>query len=390
MKITAVKTFLVDGVFRPWTFVKVETDEGTVGWGDCTDWDAAPAIAATVELLGERMIGKDPMRAEDAWWSLIGYMQRQNGGIAYKAASGIDSALWDIRGKVLNAPVWELLGGKMRDELRMYWTHCVSNRARYAEQLGVPPVKSTDDIRKMCEEIKQKGYTALKTNIFALDDVPGSDKLGRSMGATSGHQATPIALRSAQAIVGTLREELGPDVGIALDTALNFRLGGAIKLARTLEPYDMMWLETETFDPGSLRTVRESTTTTICTGESLFGIEGYKPFLEKYAQDVIMPDFAWNGVTMGRKVCDLALAYDTPIAPHNCHSPMNTLVSANICASIKNFYVLEFDEDDAPWRDDLMTHPFEINNGYFKVPDRPGLGSDLIESELIKHAWTGY
>ncbi len=390
MKITAVKTFLVDGVFRPWTFVKVETDEGTVGWGDCTDWDAAPAIAATVELLGERMIGKDPMRAEDAWWSLIGYMQRQNGGIAYKAASGIDSALWDIRGKVLNAPVWQLLGGKMRDELRMYWTHCVSNRARYAEQLGVPPVKSTDDIRKMCEEIKQKGYTALKTNIFALDDVPGSDKLGRSMGATSGHQATPIALRSAEAIVGTLREELGPDVGIALDTALNFRLGGAIKLARTLEPYDMMWLETETFDPGSLRTVRESTTTTICTGESLFGIEGYKPFLEKYAQDVIMPDFAWNGVTMGRKVCDLALAYDTPIAPHNCHSPMNTLVSANICASIKNFYVLEFDEDDAPWRDDLMTHPFEINNGYLKVPDHPGLGSDLIESELIKHAWTGY
>lgn len=390
MKITAVKTFLVDGVFRPWTFVKVETDEGTVGWGDCTDWDAAPAIAATVELLGERMIGKDPMRAEEAWWSLIGYMQRQNGGIAYKAASGIDSALWDIRGKVLNAPVWQLLGGKMRDELRIYWTHCVSNRARYAEQLGVPPVKSTDDIRKMCEEIKQKGYTALKTNIFALDDVPGSDKLGRSMGATSGHQATPIALRSAEAIVGTLREELGPDVGIALDTALNFRLGGAIKLARTLEPYDMMWLETETFDPGSLRTVRESTTTTICTGESLFGIEGYKPFLEKYAQDVIMPDFAWNGVTMGRKVCDLALAYDTPIAPHNCHSPMNTLVSANICASIKNFYVLEFDEDDAQWRDDLMTHPFEINNGYLKVPDRPGLGSDLIESELIKHAWTGY
>jgi galactonate dehydratase len=390
MKITAVKTFLVDGVFRPWTFVKIETDEGTVGWGDCTDWDAAPAIAATVELLGERMIGKDPMRAEEAWWSLIGYMQRQHGGIAYKAASGIDSALWDIRGKVLNAPVWQLLGGKMRDELRMYWTHCVSNRARYADKLGVPAVRNTDDIRKMCEEIEQKGYTALKTNIFALDDVPGSDKLGRSMGATSGHQATPIALRSAQAIVGTLREELGPDVGIALDTALNFRLGGAIKLARTLEPYDMMWLETETFDPSSLRTVRESTTTTICTGESLFGIEGYKPFLEKYAQDVIMPDFAWNGVTMGRKVCDLALAYDTPIAPHNCHSPMNTLVSANICASIKNFYVLEFDEDDAPWRDDLMTHPFEINNGYLKVPDRPGLGSDLIESELVKHAWTGY
>lgn len=390
MKITGVKTFLVDGVFRPWTFVKVETDEGTVGWGDCTDWDAAPAIAATVEMLGERMIGKDPMRAEEAWWDLTGYLQRQNGGISYKAASGIDSALWDIRGKVMNAPVWQLLGGKMRDELPLYWTHCGSMRARHSEALQVPKVASTDDIRKLSEEVLAKGFTGLKTNIFSLADVPGSENLGRSMGSASGGQASPLALRTAEAVVGTFRDALGPDVGIALDTALNFRLGGAIKLARALEPFDMMWLETETFDPGALRTVRESTTTTICTGESLFGIEGYKPFLEQYAQDVIMPDFAWNGITMGKKICDLALSFDTPIAPHNCHSPMNTLVSASICATIKNFYILEFDQDDAPWRDDLMTHPFEIENGSLKLSDRPGLGSDLIENELEKHAWTGY
>jgi L-alanine-DL-glutamate epimerase-like enolase superfamily enzyme len=386
MKITGIKSFLVDGVFRPWNFVKVETDEGTVGWGDCTDWDAAVPIAATVELLGERMIGKDPMRAEEAWWDLTGYMQRQNGGIAYKAASGIDSALWDIRGKVMNVPVWQLLGGKMRDELRLYWTHCGSSRARHWEKLGVPKVTSTDDIRKLAEEVKARGFTGIKTNIFPLTDVPGSE---HAMAGVSGGQATPLALRTAEAVVGTFRDALGPDVGIAIDTALGFRLGGAIQLARALEPFNMMWLETETFDPGALRTIRESTTTTICTGESLFGIEGYKPYLERYAQDVIMPDFAWNGITMGKKICDQALAYDTPIAPHNCHSPMNTLVSANICATIKNFYILEFDEDDAPWRDDLMTHPFEINDGYLKLPDRPGLGSDLIESELIKHAWTG-
>jgi L-alanine-DL-glutamate epimerase-like enolase superfamily enzyme len=387
MKITGIKTFIVDGGFRPWTFVKVETDEGTVGWGDCTDWQAATAIAATIEMLSERVIGKDPMRAEEVWWDLIVYMQRQNGGITSKAASGIDSALWDIRGKVLNAPVWQLLGGKMRDELRLYWSHCGSTRARHAERLGVPKVETTDDLRRLSEEVKAKGFTAIKTNLMALKDVPGSNDFNRRGGAGI---ASPEAVRTADAVVSTFRDALGPDTGIAVDIALNFKLGGAIKIARTLEPYNLMWLETETYDPGALRTVRESTRTTICTGESLFGIEGYRPFLERYAQDVIMPDFAWNGITMGRKICDLALAYDTPIAPHNCHSPVNTLVSANICAGIRNFMVLEFDQDDAPWRDDLLTHPFEVKNGYLKVPERPGLGSDLIEEELEKHRWSGY
>ena len=387
MKITGIKPFIVDGGFRPWTFVKVETDSGIVGWGDCTDWDAAPAIAKTVEMLGERVIGTDPMRAEETWWNLAGYMVRQNGGITYKAMSGIDSALWDIRGKSLNAPVWQLLGGKQRDELRLYWSHCGSTRARHSERLGIPKVETTDDLRTLSEEVKSRGFTAIKTNLMTLKDVPGSDNFVKRLGVGD---ATPDSLRTAVAVVSTFREALGPDIGIAVDIALNFKLGGAIKMARALEPYDLMWLETETFDPGALRVIRDSTRTTICTGESIFGIEGYRPFLERYAQDVLMPDFAWNGITMGRKICDLALAYDTPIAPHNCHSPINTLVSASICSVIRNFLIMEFDTDDAPWRDDIMTHPFEVRSGHLVVPDRPGLGSDLIESELEKHRWTGH
>ena len=120
MKITGVETFIIDGVFRPWTFVKIETDSGIVGWGDCTEWQAAYSVAATVGQIGENMIGKDPMASEAAWWDNASFMVRQRGGIAYKAMSGIDSALWDIRGKALDAPVWQLLGGKMRDELELY------------------------------------------------------------------------------------------------------------------------------------------------------------------------------------------------------------------------------------------------------------------------------
>ena len=143
-----------------------------------------------------------------------------------------------------------------------------------------------------------------------------------------------------------------------------------------------MWLETETLDAAALRTIRDSTSTTICTGESLFGTAGFRPFLELHAQDIVMPDLAWNGIAMGRRLADLAHAYDVLFAPHNCHSPLTTLVSANVCATVPNFYILEFDVDDAPWRDDLMSHPFEVQDG---APDSTGttwlrIGLDRIRT----------
>jgi galactonate dehydratase len=390
MKITAIKPFIVDGGFRPWTFVKVETsDPGLVGWGDCTDWGSPGPVAATVERYAEWVIGRDPMQVEAIWWDLAAASVRHTGGIAWKAMAGIDSALWDIRGKVLNAPVWQLLGGQMRDRLRLYWSHCGSIRARHAERLGLPRVETSDDLRRLAEEVLERGYTAIKTNLFPLKDRPDATPI-RAAFSTHAGDTPPAVIRNAEAVVGTFRQALGPDVGIALDVAFTFKLGGAIKLARALEPYDLMWLETETFDPEALKLIRESTKTTICTGESLFGTHGYKPYLQRHAQDIIMPDLAWNGITMGKKIADMAHAYDILVAPHNCHSPLNTLVSAAVCATIPNFYIQEFDVDDAPWRDDIMTHPLDIEDGHLKLNDRPGLGSDLIEAELRKHPPASY
>ena len=146
-----------------------------------------------------------------------------------------------------------------------------------------------------------------------------------------------------------------------------------------------MWLETETFDAQTLKQIRNSTTTTLCMGESLFGTEQYKPFIEAQAVDIVMPDLAWNSITMGKRIADLANAYEILFAPHNCHSPLTTLICAQVCAVIPNFYMLEFDYDDVPWRDELLTHPFEIKNGKLIVPDGPGLGSDLNEEKLLKY-----
>jgi L-alanine-DL-glutamate epimerase-like enolase superfamily enzyme len=353
-----------------------------IGWGDCTDWGSPAPIAAMVERFADLIVGRDPMQVERIWWDLAAQSMRHTGGIAWKAMAGIDSALWDIRGKVFNAPVWQLLGGKLRDELRVYWSHCGSVRANRAERLGVPRVETTGDLRALAEEVLAGGYTAIKTNLFPLADRPdarpvrGHDHVGSAPAPT---------LRNAELIVGTFRDALGPDVDIALDVAFGFKLGGAIKLARVLEPFNLMWLEVESLDPQALRLIRESTSTTICTGESLFGTQGFKPYLELHAQDIVMPDLAWNGITMGKKIADMAHAYDVLFAPHNCHSPLTTLVSAAVSATVPNFFIQELDVDDAPWRDDLMTHPFEIKNGYLRLSERPGLGSDLIEDEMRKH-----
>jgi galactonate dehydratase len=388
LTITGVKTFLVDGGFRPWTFVKIETSDGTVGWGDCTDWGSPRPVVAMVERMAEVIIGRDPLAAEAIWWDLDTMSVRHTGGIAYKAMSGIDSALWDIRGKVLNAPVWQLLGGKLRDELRLYWSHFGSVRAQHAERLGLGKVETTAHLRELAAEAKRRGYTAVKTNLFPLADRPDAVPVDIRKGDAGSLPAA--SRRNAEAIVGTLREELGPDVGIALDVAFRFKLGGAIKLAQALEPYDLMWLEVETFDPVALRLIRDATRTTICTGESLFGTLGFRPYLERHAQDIIMPDLAWNGITMGKKIADFAHAYDTLCAFHNCHSPLTTLVTANVAATIPNFFICEIDVDDPPWRDDLLTHPFEIRQGFLQVPTRPGLGSDLIEEQLLKHPAKDY
>ena len=160
----------------------------------------------------------------------------------------------------------------------------------------MPKVSTTDDLKRLSEEVLERGYTAIKTNIIPLSDRPDAipDKL------TNG-DVSASTMRNIEIVVGTFRESLGPDIGIAIDIALNFKLGAAIKIARALEPFDMMWLETETYDADVLRVIRDSTTTPICTGESLFGTYGYRPFLERHAMDVMMPDFAWNGITMGKR-----------------------------------------------------------------------------------------
>ena len=391
MKITKVKPIICSGGWWPWIFAKVETDEGIVGYGECSDPRILWGIAGCIQDMEPVLVGQDPRAVEKLWWDMYLLAVQNPGGVAQKAIAGIDVALWDIKGKALNVPVYELFGGPVRDRIRLYWSHCGAFRTRYSELLGTPPLKTWQDITNLGKEVVKRGYTALKTGLMVpagnpAQHTPPAPLSGREM-LQPPRDINHSILANVEKLISTFREAVGDDVDISLDLTFNFKTEGNIAIARVLEPYNLLWLEVDTYDPQALLQVKQSTKTRICSGENLYLRRGYKPFLELHAMDFAMVDVPWNGLTESRKIAALADMYEINIAPHNYYSHLSTLMSAHLCASVPNIKIMETDVDSAPWRDDIITELPDIADGYLNLPKRPGLGADLNEKEIAKHPW---
>ena len=170
MKITNIETFIVDAGWRPWTFVKIETDEGVTAYGECSDGRSPRGVVGTIEDLKPLLIDKDPRAFEMRFWDMLRGTRQSPGGIAAKAIAGIDCALIDIKAKALGISVAELFGGPTREKVRVYWSHCGTSRARYPDILGTPPIRTMEDISNLGREVVERGFTALKTNIVMPGD----------------------------------------------------------------------------------------------------------------------------------------------------------------------------------------------------------------------------
>jgi len=381
MKIRKVKPIICDGGWWPWVFVKVETDEGVVGYGECSDNRALPrGVAGCIQDLEQKLLGQDPRAVEKLYWDMYQLAQQDAGGVAQKAIAGIDAALWDIKAKVLNIPLYELFGGPLRDRIRVYWSHLGTYRARYQELIGTPPIKTFDDIAILGKEAVKRGFTAVKTDLV----VPGEPP--RVIRTTDGNINRDIVNNMVK-LISTFREAVGSQADIALDLGFNFKTEGCLTLARALEPYNLMWLEIDTYDADALLQIKKSTKIPICSGENLYLLRGYQPFLETHAMDICMVDIPWNGFTEGRKIAALANMYEINIAPHNYYSHLSTFMSAHFAACVSNFKIMEVDVDSAPWRDDIVTDLVDIRDGYLNLPKKPGLGTELNEKEIAKHPW---
>ena len=390
MKITNIETFIVDAGWRPWTFVKVETDEGVTGYGECSDGRSPNGVVGTIEDLKPLLIGADPRAFEMRFWDMIRGTRQSPGGIAAKAIAGIDCALIDIKAKALGISVTELFGGPTREKVRVYWSHCGTSRARNSDILGTPPLRSMEDIANLGREVVERGYTALKTNIV----IPGEPAsvwfggFGGGTGTTDQMVDTPL-LRHVETLIGTFRDAVGPDVDINLDLNFNFKPEGCMRIASVLEQFNLLWLEIDMYDPDALLQIKQSTSTKICTGENLFYMRDYLPYFQKHAADVFMIDVPWNGFSQSKKIGDLAEVYQLNVAPHNYYSHMSSYMSASLSATLPNVRIMEIDIDDVPWKDDLVTVTPEIVDGYMTVPTGPGWGADLNEDVARAHPWAG-
>jgi galactonate dehydratase len=389
MKITHVEAMICDAGWRPWTFVKIQTDNGLTGYGECSDNRTPRAVVGCVEDLKSVLLGHDPRPVEKLYWDMYRVTRQSPGGIAAKAIAGIDCALWDIKAKALGVPVYELFGGPLRDQVRVYWSHCGTTRARYGNVLGTPPLRSLDDIANLGREVVSRGFTAFKTNIVLPGEPAQVFMQGFGGGSGSTDQTVDAAtLRAITNLIGTFRNAVGDDVDICLDLNFNFKTEGCLRIAKAVEPFNLLWLEIDMYDPDALLQIKQSTSTRICSGENLYTLRGYRPYFDKHAMDVAMIDVPWNGFTQSKKVADLAESYEINIAPHNYYSHLSTLMSAHLCAAVPNVRIMEIDIDDVPWKDDLVSEPLDIKDGHLRIPTRPGWGADLNEREIAKHPWT--
>ncbi len=246
--------------------------------------------------------------------------------------------------------------------------------------VGQPPTHTYAEWAAGARDVVAQGFKVLKTNLIR--------ETGGGLAALDPYRDGIIdhaTLDAAVAWIGTLRDVVGPSIGIAVDVQFNYRMAGIVELARALEPFDLYWLEVESFDADALLAARERTTTRFCHGESLIRREQFRPFLQRHVTDVVMIETLANGLTESRRIAELAELYDTMVSPHNWMSPLGTLINAHLCAALPNVEILEIDLDDVPWKGDLLTHPLEIEDGQLIVPDRPGWGADIDEDVLRAH-----
>jgi galactonate dehydratase len=390
MRITKIEDLHCNAGWRDFSFLKISTDEGLVGWSEYMESYGSEGLTGVIAKLGARLIGWDPRPVEKITAYLHGVTRQSPGGIAQQAIAAIENALVDLKTKALGVPVYEMLGGPVRDRLQLYWSHCgtwrISHAARIKEWTGFDPIRSLEDVERAGAEVARRGFKGLKTNIFRFD---GPEPYVHMPGFNGpGWPALNIDRDIVDGLVAQMsafRQGAGPHVGLHLDLNFNFKTEGYIRLAQALEPFDLVWLEIDSYDPAALATIRRSARTRIASLESLHGRRQFRPFFEQQSVDVAIIDVAWNGILESMKIAAMADAYEVNVAPHNFNGHLGSLMSAHMCAAIPNFRVMEIDIEDVPWKDDLVTPVPIIDAGELLLPTGAGWGVEVNEAVIRAH-----
>jgi gluconate/galactonate dehydratase len=383
-EITDVQTTMVDGNF-PWTLVRVYTDAGVVGTGEAY-WGAG--VPELVERMKPFVVGENPLDIDRLYEHLVQKMSGEGSveGVTVTAISGIEVALHDLAGKLLDLPAYQLLGGKYRDEVRVYCdchtdseAGTASNRASGDEPRAADPQACADEAERVVDEL---GYDALK---FDLDVPSGLEK------DRANRHLRPGEIRHKVELVERVTERVQDRADVAFDCHWSFSGGSAKRLARELEEYDVWWLE-DPVPPENLAVqeeVTEATTTPIAAGENRYRVTEQRRLLEDQAVDIVAPDLPKvGGMRETRKIADVANQYYVPVAMHNVSSPVGTMASAQVGAAVPNSLAVEFHSYELGWWSDLVEEDV-IEDGRIEVPEQPGLGVTLDMDAVAEHMVDG-
>ena len=257
MKVAQIETLYCDAGWRPWIFLKATTDDGAVGWAEITDSHGSPrGLAGIVEDLAPQVVGRDPRAVERIVWDLFRATRQSPGSVIQKAIGGIENALLDLKGKALGVPVYELFGGPTRDDVDVYWSHCGTTRARAWEVTNTEKLASYDDVVKLGAEVVERGFPAFKTNIVIPGDEPQVLMPGFH-GDGLDRNPSPELEDALVQLLDAFAEGTQGQAEPIVDLNFNLTAEGVLRIARTLEDHDLMWLEVDAFDPVSLAAVRE-------------------------------------------------------------------------------------------------------------------------------------
>lgn len=367
MKITEIKPVIVNAKMRNWIFVKVMTDEGIVGWGEASlEWKTQ-GVVGCIEDLKPFILGLDPTNIEHLYQVMMRHPFFRTGTVGMSAISGIEMACWDIYGKSLGLPVHKLLGGKVRNKIRMY------------DHLGGGDMdslyNSIGDAEAMADKAResiQNGYTAIKVLV-----VPRTEPL-------EGHRV----LRHASSLMEAIRLAVGDDIDIMVDFHGRTSPDMAIQYAQVLAPYRPFFIEEPCLPENVLGMVKvaQSVQIPVATGERLVTRFQFRELLEKGACAIIQPDLCHcGGLWEAKKIAAMAETYYVGVAPHNPLGPLATAASIQFALSTPNWLIQESLRSDVPWRNDVVNDPIIVKNGYVTREDRPGLGVEVNEKEAAKY-----
>jgi len=379
-EITDLNTLVIDGNF-PWTIVTVETDEGVTGIGEAYP---SPGVHEIItDYLRPVLVGENPTDVERLYnlmrESLSGRGSQE--GVGTIAISGVELALWDATGKLLDQPVYQLLGGKVREEVAVYADcHAGEAMVESAEEGQEEDTYEPEAYAQAARAAVEDGFDIVKFDL----DVPS----GREIDTLSRH-FDPPEIEHKQRVVAAVMKEIGDDAEIAVDLHWNFSPETAERLCRALEPYDLAWIE----DPlppentDAMRELKRRVEATILTGENRYGRHGFRDLIEDQAVDFLAPDIPkTGGIAETKKIADMAEAYYQALVPHNIGSPVATAATAHVGATVPNFVALEYHAREVPWWEDLLARDEDfIQDGRIQVPDSRGLGIELDWDVVERH-----